>query len=150
MQSQRVFRVVDGDTVVLIRGGEKVTCRLIGCNAPETKHPGQPVGFYGPESAAYLKGWLEGKTVRVSYQTQPFRRDRYGRPLVYLWAAYGTQLVNLEMVARGFARFDPGYPAMYKQHFAEAELEARRKGLGLWSGKQSYPFSGLTGAAYGG
>lgn len=132
---QRVLRVIDGDTVVLSRGGEKVTCRMIGVGAPETKHPRKPVEFFGPEASAYLRLWIEGKTVVVSYQTNPYKRDRYKRPLVYLWADKGRQCINVTMVEKGYARFESGYPTIYRDIFKAAETKARNYGFGVWSNR---------------
>lgn len=132
MAAERVIRVVDGDTVVLNRGGKLVTCRLYGVNTPETVAPGLPVQPGGPEASAYLKAWLEGKTVRVSYEGEEATRDRYGRPLVYLWADYGRQLVNLELIGRGYGRFDRQYKTKYRQFFDVAEQEAKDKHVGIW------------------
>jgi micrococcal nuclease len=129
----RVVRVVDGDTLVLNRGGSEVTCRLIGVNTPETKAPGKPVEFYGPEASAFVKLWLEGKTVRVDYETYPPKLDRYGRLLVYLYADKGRELVNRTLIERGYAQFESGYPTRFKVEFREAEEFARSLSLGLWS-----------------
>ena len=85
LATQRVTRVVDGDTVVLNRGGKLVTCRLIGVAAPETHHPSKPPEPYGKEAEEYLRSWLEGKTVRVDYEyssDSSYRHDRYQRLLV--------------------------------------------------------------------
>ena len=46
-----VVRVVDGDTVRTNAG----TVRLLGVNTPETVHPFQPVGCYGPEASRFTK-----------------------------------------------------------------------------------------------
>lgn len=133
LASNRVVRVIDGDTVVLNRGGKEVTCRLIGVNTPETKAPNQPVGFYGPEASAFVKQWLEGKTVRVDYETSPPKLDRYGRLLVYLYADKGRELVNKTLIERGYARFEAGYPTRYKEEFRLAEIKATSLSLGIWS-----------------
>lgn len=131
----RVVKVVDGDTVILNRSGKHVTCRLIGLNTPETVHPGMVPQPYGKEASDYLKWWIEGKTVRVDYeypQGDRKRYDRYDRLLVYLWADKGRQLVNLEMVKRGYGRFESGYRTKYRDDFKAAELEAKSLGMGLW------------------
>jgi micrococcal nuclease len=132
MAANKVERVIDGDTVVLIRGGERVSVRLIGVNAPElpnrTKYE-----FYGPEAKEYLRFWLEGKSVRVSYEGAEPKRDQYGRLLVYLWADKGSQLVNVELVSRGFARFERRYKTKYRESFKAAEEAAQRYKLGLWT-----------------
>lgn len=135
MAAQRVTKVIDGDTVVLNRSGKMVTCRLIGVNTPETHHPRVKDEPYGKEAEEYLRWWLEGKVVRVSYEYpngSPYQRDRYGRLLVYLWADKGRQLVNVELVRKGFGRFESGYRTQYRTQFKAAEAEARSYRMGLW------------------
>jgi micrococcal nuclease len=137
MAAQRVVRVVDGDTVVLNRGGHHVTCRLIGVNTPETVAPGRPVQPGGPEASSYLRGWIEGKTVRVSYEKPGGSRDRYGRLLVYLWADEGRQMINYTLIERGFGRYERGYPTKYRPFFDAAERKAQADGLGIWAHSSS-------------
>jgi micrococcal nuclease len=137
LAAERVVRVIDGDTVELNRGGSLVRCRLIGVDAPEATTKVEP---YGPEATAYLRGWIEGKTVRVDYERrirgEP-ERDRYGRLLVYLLADRGRQSVNIALVERGIARFYGDFPTRYRAAFKAAEKSARDRGLGLWA--QSSP-----------
>ena len=42
-----IERVVDGDTIVVWKGGEDVTVRLIGMDTPETLDPRKPVSASG-------------------------------------------------------------------------------------------------------
>src|SRR5262245_18046734 len=48
LQSVKVVRVIDGDTIE-VEGGEKV--RLVGVDTPETVHPSKPVERYGKEAS---------------------------------------------------------------------------------------------------
>lgn len=126
LAAERVVRVIDGDTVVLRRGGVDVSCRLLGVAAPELNQPG------GPEAAAYLRGWLAGKVVRVSYAGPEATRDRFGRLLANLWADRGRQLVNREIVARGFASVERRFKMPYRPELEAAEAEARTAEVGIW------------------
>lgn len=73
-----VVRVVDGNTVVVDRGGESVDVRLLNVDTPETKHPDKPVECLGPEATAFLKRHLPvGAAVELQYDRE--RQDRYGR-----------------------------------------------------------------------
>ena len=47
----RVVEVLDGDTVVVDRGTERDTVRLLGVDTPETHHPTKPVECFGPEAS---------------------------------------------------------------------------------------------------
>lgn len=136
----RVDRVVDGDTVRILRDGKSVALRLIGGDTPETVHPYRPVECYGPEASAEAKRLLDGERVRVVYdptQGKPAgdgrRVDKYGRDLVYLELPDGRDYME-HMIARGFAteyRYDSDYQRM--DAYRAAEDEAAEHGRGLWS-----------------
>ncbi len=139
LAAQRVERVVDGDTVILKRGGHLVSCRLIGIDAPELSRSGKPADPFGPEARDFLRGWVEGKAVRVDYERngpdgRP-ERDRYGRLLVYLLADEGRQSINVALVERGIARYYGRFPTRYRAHLKLAQDDARARGLGLWAPK---------------
>ena len=121
-----VFRVVDGDTVVLRDIG---TVRLIGVDTPETQDPREPVQHYGVEATAFLRSLVTGKTVRVDYDQQ--RIDKYRRTLAYLYLADGT-FVNREIVRQGFGHAYLTYPFKYAEDFRAVEREAREAERGLW------------------
>lgn len=55
-----VERVIDGDTL-LMAGGYRV--RLIGVDAPETKHPSLPPEPWGAEACEFARKLVEGKLV---------------------------------------------------------------------------------------
>ena len=68
----KVIRVVDGDSVNVLRISDKeeLRLRLYGIDAPETKQP------YGRESKDALKGLLGPNTV---ISVKVLNKDRYGR-----------------------------------------------------------------------
>jgi endonuclease YncB( thermonuclease family) len=78
-----VLRVVDGDTITLTINGIEENARLIGIDTPETKHPTRGVEPYGPEASAFTKELLQGKQVWIEFDVE--ERDRYRRPLVYVY-----------------------------------------------------------------
>lgn len=126
-----VTEVVDGDTVHVGRGWRRTSVRLIGVDAPETVHPERPVGFYGPEAAAFTRRSLEGRWVRLEFEPEDLV-DRYGRLLAYLFLEDGT-LFNPELVRQGYARAYTRFPFRYRQEFRRAERQAREAGQGLWA-----------------
>jgi micrococcal nuclease len=128
----QVERVVDGDTVVVNRGGQSVKVRLIGVDAPESVDPRKPVERFARESAAFLRGLVEGKSVHLAYEPTGARVDRYGRTLAYLYRVDDGLFVNREIVAKGFGHAYTVYPFRYMDDFRQAEREARARGLGLW------------------
>jgi len=123
-------RVTDGDTINVIRNGQKEIIRLVGIDAPEKskkKHePGQP---FSQKSTKYLAGLVLNKSVDVkSYGT-----DRYGRTLGVVFV--DDKNVNLEMIKAGLAEVYRGPPAkgLDLDPYWKAEKEAREAGREMWS-----------------
>lgn len=134
-----VVRVVDGDTIVIDRGRGEERLRYIGVDTPETVDPRQPVQWMGPEASAANKALVDGRAVVLERDVS--ETDRFGRLLRYVWledgasvgAASGWLLVNLELVARGFAQVSTFPPDVrYVELYLAAQRIAREQGLGLW------------------
>jgi micrococcal nuclease len=56
-----VTRVVDGDTIEVTFGGKILDVRLIGIDTPETVHPTEPVGCYGPAASKFTTESARGR-----------------------------------------------------------------------------------------
>ena len=124
-----VVRVVDGDTLLV---DPHARVRLIGVNAPETVKPDWPVEPWGPEASAFTKQFVSGGTVRLEFDDEPL--DAYDRYLAYVWV--DDRMLNEALLRAGLARFEPDfhYSSAMKRRFRQAQDEARRKHLGIWSG----------------
>jgi micrococcal nuclease len=122
--------VLDGDTIVVERSGERDTIRLLGVDTPETRHPTEPVQCYGPEASDHTTRRLLGKSVRLERDVET--HDLYGRRLAYVYVdgeRYDDELLRL-----GYARLlviEPNY--LHARTMLDAELDAKRRGAGLWS-----------------
>lgn len=127
LESYRVIRVVDGDTIVLERIG---TVRLIGIDTPETVDPRRPVQRFGREASAFMHRLLDGQRVRVEYDWN--RKDKYKRTLAYIYLLDGT-FVNAEVVRQGYGFAYTRYPFKYLERFRKLEREARDGNRGLWA-----------------
>jgi micrococcal nuclease len=134
-----VVRVVDGDTIVVDRGFGEERLRYIGVDTPETVDPRQEVQWMGPEASAANTALVEGREVVLERDVS--ETDGFGRLLRYVWledgsavgAAPGWLLVNLTLVARGFAQVSTYPPDVrYAELFLAAQREAREAGVGLW------------------
>jgi micrococcal nuclease len=124
-----VTRVVDGDTVEALIGGEVEDVRLIGVDTPETVKPGEPVQCFGPRASSFTHGLLGGQRVRFVFGVE--RRDTYDRLLAY--AYLGERFVNAELVRRGLARTLTIPPNdRFAPRLRRLELDAARAGRGLW------------------
>jgi micrococcal nuclease len=127
-----VERVVDGDTFIARRGGERLRVRLIGVNAPESVKPDSPVECFGHESSAFLRRLLpQGTRVSAAYQGSE-HEDRFGRQLWDVWLTDG-RFVQAELVRAGVARAR-AYPpqTQYAGELARLGEAARRGGAGLY------------------
>jgi micrococcal nuclease len=142
LQSAKVSRIIDGDTVVLLLDGKKIKCRLIGIDTPETKHPQKPVEAYGKEASAFTFNLLKGETVWI--ETEPSnKQDKYGRLLAYLYRAPDGLFVNLEIVRQGYGHAYTRYPFKYMEEFRHYERRAREVGKGLWGSQSTTPASSI-------
>lgn len=128
-----VVRVVDGDTVKIMRGGKEETLRLIGMNTPETVDPRTTVECFGKEASNKAKELLTGKRVRLEFDAGEGTLDKYRRTLAYLYRDDGL-FFNQWMIEHGYAyeyTYDKAYT--YQSEFKTAETYARDHALGLWS-----------------
>jgi micrococcal nuclease len=128
----QVDRVVDGDTVRVLIGGESTSVRLIGIDTPETKSPQKPVQCFGPEASARAAELLEGATVWLEYDPTQGRTDRYDRALAFVWV--DQVLVNDTLVREGYAHeytYDGAYK--YQDLFIDAQDDAIAQSRGFWA-----------------
>jgi micrococcal nuclease len=130
-----VFRVVDGDTVIVRSGSRTLDVRLLGIDTPETVDPHRPVGCFGPEASAYTKHLLTGQPVRLVYDRQ--LHDVYHRWLAYVYLERPDRpelFVNARLVAAGYARTLSIPPnTAHAAELAALERRAALAGRGLWS-----------------
>ncbi len=128
-----VTHVVDGDTIDVRIAGRDERVRLIGIDTPETKKPNTPIQCYGPEASAFTSELLPlGTDVRI--ERDVVGRDDYGRLLGYVHRVDDDLFVNLEIVARGFARpltIEPN--STFAVTFADAARTAERNDIGMWA-----------------
>lgn len=126
-----VERVVDGDTFIAVRRGERLRVRLIGVDAPESVQPNAPVECWGPQSSRVLSRLLPaGTRVRAAYQ-HGGRRDRYDRELWDVWLGDG-RFVQAVLVRRGAADAVAYRPQVeHAEVLADLDAAASVAGRGL-------------------
>ena len=122
-----VVGVSDGDTITVLDDMDKgrFRIRLYGIDAPEKNQD------FGQKAKQYLSSRLFRKSVVIRYK----EIDRYGRIVgkVYL----GHIEINLEILQNGYAWHYKNYDN--SEEYSLAELNAKRKGIGLWSMKNPIP-----------
>lgn len=126
VQTARVIRVIDGDTIV-IEGGKVV--RYTGMDAPETKHPKKEIECFGKQAAQKNTELVLGKEVRLEKDVS--ETDKYKRLLRYVFV--GDTFVNDYLVREGFAHVASFPPDVkYQDQFIQAQQEAQSNERGLW------------------
>lgn len=126
----RVISISDGDTITILDAArQQHKVRLNGIDAPEKDQD------FGQVSKKHLSDLVFGKDVAVLWS----KKDKYGR--IIGTVMLGSTNVNLEQLKAGLAWYYRQYagdvPAVNRESYERAELEARRAGRGLW--RQSNP-----------
>jgi micrococcal nuclease len=144
LESAKVLKVVDGDTLKVRYKGIEESVRLIGIDAPESRpnkkarNDAQRSGedlktitAMGKEATSYAKSLVKpGDTVKMEFDVQ--KRDKYGRLLAYVYLSNGKML-NEETVKAGYANLMTVPPNVkYQGRVLKAYREARESREGLW------------------
>lgn len=133
IETVRVNRVIDGDTVILSDGR---TIRYLDVDTPETKKPNTPIMCFGPEASEYNKKLVEGKEVVMVSDIE--KTDKYGRELRFIFLVGKDtdkieQSVNADLVIKGFARNKSYSPnTTYEKQFSDFSYKAQKDSLGVW------------------
>jgi len=128
----KVVGVADGDTItVLDATNTQHKIRMQGIDAPEKAQA------YGQKSKQSLSQMVQSKQVTVEYQ----KKDKYGRTLGKV-VLNGTD-VCLEQFKLGMAwhykQYKSDQAKEERETYAQAELEARTKNVGIWKDKNPTP-----------
>ena len=117
----RVIKVTDGDTITILNADLKqIKIRLHGIDTPEEKQD------FGTKAKQFTSALAFGKTVSVNV----LNKDRYGRSVGIVFLPDGRSL-NKELLKAGLAWHFKQYDK--STEFANLELSARTKKLGVWS-----------------
>ncbi len=129
----QVHQVIDGDTIDLdTPDGDKLytRVRLWGVDTPETKAPGKPVGYFGPEATAFTKEMVASRTVTIEIEGEK-ARGKFGRLLGFVYTQDGKML-NEELLRSGHAYADGRWRHRFYFRFGQIEKQARKNKRGLW------------------
>lgn len=120
-----MVRVLDGDTIEVLREQNPVRVRLLNIDAPEKKQP------FGRWSTNQLKTLVAGNPVKVTYQNT----DRYGRVLGMVETKFIN--VNRTMVIYGAAWVYDKYNT--DKSLPDLQKEAQEQKRGLWADSDPLP-----------
>ncbi len=115
----KVIAVLDGDTILVMRGAAPVKLRLAEIDAPEKAQP------YGGASQQSLAEMVMGKSIRVISRAV----DDYGRTVADL--SIDEINVNYEQVRRGMAWETSRYHS--NKELVALQREAQQAKRGLWA-----------------
>lgn len=116
-----VVKVIDGDSLMVQSGGEKVEIRLYGVDAPEYRQP------YGKDAAVFVQEMAgQGTEVKI----YPKGKDIHGRELARVFV--GKKELNLEIIRAGLAWWYARYAPLMTNYF-DAQKEAKENRRGFWT-----------------
>ena len=118
LQSFKVIRVIDGDTLELENG---MNVRLKGINTPEKSMPNYE------EAMQFLSAIVYKKTIQI----ENHGTDKYNRLLAYVF--YNNQNINQLIVKNGFAHSYYYDKDNHYDEIIEAEQFAKQNHLGIWN-----------------
>jgi micrococcal nuclease len=129
----KVARIVDGDTLdVACPDGryDRTRVRLLGVDTPESIKPDTPVQHFGPESTAFLRERVLGRTVTLELDYLR-TRDIHNRLLAYVIGP-GGENINEAIIATGHGYADPRFRHPLARSFGQAQKQAMQQRRGLW------------------
>lgn len=126
--SAKIVDVVDGDTLVVLRDGQRQEIRLYGIDCPERDQD------YGQQATALTTALVAGRNIEIEERTV----DSYGR--VVGLVKVDDLLLNALIVENGFAWV---YRQYCKEPFCsgwiKSEKTARAQHKGIWAGSNTTP-----------
>ena len=120
-------RVIDGNTIELSTIGK---VRLIGVDVPGTPNRRKHADSPRNESSDFLRTLIEGRQVRLEYDSQRMDNDKHTLAYVYL---PDSTFVNEALIRLGQGRVQAGYPFKHFASFWLLERGARESNLGIWA-----------------
>ncbi len=130
-ETYQVTKVVDGDTIKIMYNGVEESVRMIGIDTPETVHPTEAVECFGKEASDKMKEYVQGKNVKIMFDSSQGESDKYGRLLLYVWV--DDVFVNKQMILEGYAyEYTYSTPYLYQSEFKATQKAAEDSRKGLW------------------
>lgn len=147
LEKVRIERVVDGDTLIVLRQDQPVRLRLIGIDAPESySHHQEDKRTHEGESVSRIAAaWLTDREIWLEFDQDPY--DPYDRLLAYAWLDAHT-MVNEVLAREGLVRVKRYPPnTFWHDHLEKLEKTAREEGRGIWGigGNSSWGLSWKAG-----
>jgi micrococcal nuclease len=128
-----MVHAVDGAPIDVPLDGRQVRVRAIGVNTPETTHPTGGPEPCGPEAAAANRRLVEGQTVRLALDVQPWEQRVPWKPRLLAYGYVGGVMVNAALVRQRYTQVATYPPNVrYADHFRPLQRDARQMRTGCW------------------
>ena len=129
----QLSRHIDGDTSEFLLDNKKIKVRYLLIDTPETVKENVPVQPFGIEASNRTKDLLQKSSTIELMLDKGAPTDKYNRVLAYVFVD-GELLQNI-LVREGLARIayvhEPS--TTYLNQLKEAEKQAKKKKIGVWS-----------------
>lgn len=132
LDSYKIIRFSDGDTLDVDMNGKTETIRFLGIDTPETHHPDKGVQCFGPEASQKTEELLSSGRAKLASDSKAKNRDKYGRLLRYIYTEDGIS-VEETLLQQGYAFVFRGENFDQKQKYLSLESTAQQSKTGLWS-----------------
>ncbi len=134
-QKVKVARVIDGDTFVL---SDSQRVRILGIDCPEIAKPGKPAQPFGEEAKQKTKSFIEGKTIKLTFEKEAGYHDFFGRLLAHVWLVGSNNkdslFIQAELIKSGLAKVR--YYSKQKRYygiFKNLQRTAKKNKVGMWN-----------------
>lgn len=122
-----VAGVVDGDTLRVWVGGQRVRLRVIGIDTPERGECGFQVATSRMQSLA------QSGQVRIEADPTQGDKDSYDRILRHVFTPEGGNIAR-QLISEGLGReYTYAKPYAYQAEYRAAQARAQQAGAGLWA-----------------
>ncbi|MCG7344184.1 thermonuclease family protein [Sporosarcina sp. ACRSL] len=128
----KLVKTIDGDTIKVLYNGKEMNVRYLLVDTPETNHPRLGKQPFGEEAKERNRQLVNSGELTLEFDIGE-RVDKYDRLLAYVYV--DGKSVQKTLLAEGLARVAYVYPpnTRHLTPFEEAQAEAKKKGLGIWS-----------------
>ncbi len=124
-----VESVLDGDTFIATRGGQRFKVQLAGADAPEI-HKNEP---YAQAARAYLAKQIHGRKVWLEFLDGSRKQDYKFRLLCWAWV--DGENISYMLVGKGYARFSGAAESEQRRILTLLQADAKEHHRGLWSSR---------------
>ncbi|WP_432357193.1 thermonuclease family protein [Sporosarcina sp. UB5] len=128
----KLVRTIDGDTIKVLYNGKEMNVRYLLIDTPETSHPRLGKQPFGDEAKERNRELVNSGALTLEFDIGE-RVDKYDRLLAYVYV--DGKSVQKTLLAEGLARVAYVFPpnTRHLTPFEEAQAEAKKKELGIWS-----------------